>query len=164
MKIAILSDSHDNIPNLKKAVSLIKQKKIKTVIHCGDICAAVTLKKAFLNFKGKIHIVFGNVDGDRFFSAKDSLIMPHIKFWGEFGEIRAGKKKIAFTHSPKLARALAQTGKYDLVFYGHSHKPWEEKVGKTRLVNPGNIANIFYRPSFAIYDTKTNKLELVILS
>jgi predicted phosphodiesterase len=51
-----------------------------------------------------------------------------------------------------------------MVFYGHDHKPWEEMIGETRIVNPGNLANIFYAPTFAIFDTETGKLELKILS
>ena len=85
------------------------------------------------------------------------------KVFEESGQIKIGGKKIAFCHFPEIGRDLAKTQKYDLVFYGHTHKPWEEKIGKTRLVNPGNIAGLFFRPSFAIYDTKTGKLELKIL-
>jgi predicted phosphodiesterase len=31
------------------------------------------------------------------------------------------------------------------------------------LVNPGNLAGMFYKATFAIYETKTDKLELKIL-
>ena len=53
--------------------------------------------------------------------------------------------------------------KKDLVFYGHTHKPWEEKVGNCRLVNPGEVAGQRFKPTFALYDTQTDKLELKIL-
>jgi len=164
MKIAIISDSHDNLINFEKAVSWIKKEKIKTLIHCGDICAPATLKVALENFSGKVHLVFGNVDGDHFRITRASYEdLPQLKVWGELGEIEIGDKKIVFTHFPEFARGLAATGKYNLVFYGHTHQPWEEKIGKTRLVNPGNLAGLFYKATFAVYDTKTGKLELKIL-
>ncbi len=164
MKIAIISDTHDNLPNFKKAISFIKKQNIKVIIHCGDVTTPDTLKKGLEDFQGKIHLVWGNVDKDHFKEKKDySKEFPRIKFWGEKGEINANSKKIAFSHCPKIAHKLAQE-EYDLVFYGHTHKPWQEKEGDTELVNPGNLAGIFYKPTFAIYNTKNEKLELKILA
>lgn len=164
MEIAIISDTHDNLANFKKAISFIQKEKIEVIIHCGDICAPSTLQEAFQDFKGKVHIVFGNVDGDHFRITKLSFeSLPDVKIWGELGEIEVDNKKIAFCHLPEFARGLASTQKYDLVFYGHTHKPWEETVGKTKLVNPGNLAGLFYKATFAVYDTKTDRLELKII-
>ena len=35
MKIAIISDTHNNWPNFKKAIEWIKKEKIKLILHCG---------------------------------------------------------------------------------------------------------------------------------
>lgn len=165
MKIAIISDSHDNLANIKKAIDVLKKEKVKTILHCGDVCAPATLKEVLKDFNGKFHLVFGNVDGDHFRLTKISFGKPSkLKIFGELGEIKIGKKKIAFVHSPEFAKGLAATQKYDLVFYGHTHKPWVKIIGKTRLINPGNLAGLFYQATFAIYNTKTNKLELKILN
>ncbi len=165
MKIAIISDTHDNVANLKKAVDLIKKEKIKLIIHCGDIFHPQTLKEGLNNFQGKIYIIFSRADADFSEIPENSFKeLPKSKVWEEFGEIKIDGKKIAFCHFPEIARDLANSQKYDLVFYGHTHKPWEEKIGKTELVNPGNLAGLFYRATFAIYDTKINKLELKILN
>jgi uncharacterized protein len=66
-------------------------------------------------------------------------------------------------HYPEIAKKLAESGNYDAVFYGHTHRPWEETIGSCRLVNPGELAGQRYKPCFAIYDTETDKLELKIL-
>lgn len=162
MKIAIISDTHDNLPSFKKAVDIITEEKIGVVLHCGDIAKPQTLKEAIGNFKGKIHIVFGNIDEE--YSNNDSFSkIPKVKIHGKIGEIEINDKKIAFLHSPQEAKKLARSQKYDIVFYGHTHKPWEEKIGKTRLVNPGNITGLYFRSTFAIYDTETDKLELKII-
>ena len=180
MKIAIISDSHDNLPNFKKAIDWIEKEKIKTIIHCGDINSPAGLKEATQNFSGKIHLVFGNMDDSLLFSrAISEKTIKNAIFYGEIGEIEKGNKKIAFCHFPESAKKLALSGKYDLVFYGHTHKPWEEKigafnklstnpelhrrVGKCKLVNPGNLEGLFYKATFAVYDTKDDKLELKIL-
>jgi hypothetical protein len=164
MEIAIISDTHDNLATLKKAIDWIKKEKIKTIIHCGDIFKPETIKEGLKGFEGKIHIIFSPADASFSKIPKDSFKnIKGARIYSEFGKLKIGGKIIAFTHFPEIARDLTNTQKYDMVFYGHTHKPWEEKLGKTRLVNPGNLAGIFYKPTFAIYDTKTDKLELKIL-
>jgi putative phosphoesterase len=101
------------------------------------------------NFDGEIKYVKGNAD--------HNLDLP------ERSEVEFNGKKIGFTHFPDYAKKMAQSGKYDLVFYGHTHRPWDEKVGNTHMINPGELAGQFYKPCFATYDTKKNLLELKIL-
>ena len=87
------------------------------------------------------------------------------------GGIAAEGKKIGIVHFPGEAKKMAQSGKFDLVFYGHTHRPWDEKVpvlsgaegDGCHMINPGELAGQFYKPTFAIYDTETGKLELKIL-
>ena len=163
MKFAIISDSHDNVPNLQKALAWMKQNNIKELIHCGDLCAPVIIREVLApEFSGPIHIVFGNVE-DRETTPKLAAEFSQITHYGDLGEIEITGLKIAFIHYPDKAKELAVSGKYDLVFYGHSHKPWEETIGQTQLINPGTLAGLFYKASFAVYDTDTKKLELKIL-
>lgn len=172
MHIAIISDTHDNIPNLEKFLNWAKDNKIEAIIHCGDLCAPAFLTKVLApNFSGQIHLIYGNV-GDREKLTAEVKDFPNVKFYGDFGEIELDNKKIAFVHQPEEAKKMAETGKYDLVFYGHNHKPWIQKMRieadhnqrkSALLVNPGNLAGMFYKATFAIYDTETDKLELKIL-
>lgn len=163
MKIAIISDTHDNVPNLEKALQWMKANGIEQIIHCGDLCApSILIKVLAPQFSGPIHMVFGNVE-DRELLAKVAAGFPQVKHYGDVGEIKLDGKKIAFVHFPDKAKVLAGSGKYDLVFYGHNHTPWEEKVAQTRLINPGTLAGLFAKATFAVYDTITDKLELKIL-
>ncbi len=150
MKFAIVSDTHDNIKNFLKIIDFLNKEKIATILHCGDICNQEIMDEAVKSFKGKIYYVHGNGDYE----------LPELP---EKMEIQLGGKKIFINHYPEIAKKAAESGKYDLVFYGHTHKPWEEKVGKCRLVNPGEVAGQRYKPTFALYDTETDKLELKIL-
>lgn len=163
MQIAIISDTHDNIPNIEKFLTWLKFQDISLIIHCGDLCAPAILTKILApNFSGEIHLVYGNVC-DRESLKENVKEFKNVKLHGDFGEIEKEGRKIAFVHYPDEGKKLAESQKYDIVFYGHTHKPWEEKMGKTLLVNPGNLAGMFYKATFAIYNTKTNKLELKIL-
>jgi uncharacterized protein len=153
MKIAIVSDTHNNWANFKKALDWIKKEKIQLILHCGDISSQETIDEAKKYFGGDIKFVKGNADWN--------LDLP------EKMEIEFNGKKIAFCHFPDIAKKLAQSGKYDLVFYGHTHRAWDERVpsgrGNCHMVNPGELAGQFYKAAFAVYDTATGNLELKIL-
>jgi len=165
MKFAIISDTHDNLATLEKAVNWMNKNNIEEIIHCGDICSPDTLKELSKMFPGKIHVVFGNIDEDIFSIRKKHSEGQtlNVILYGDLGKLEKDSLKISFVHHPKLARTLAGSGNYDLVFYGHTHKPWEEKVSACRLINPGNLSNTLYKASFAVYDTKSDQLELKIL-
>lgn len=165
MRIAIISDIHDNWARLDQVVDLIKKEKdIKTVICCGDVCAPSTLEKLAKTLpKHKIYLVWGNVDGDHAMDEKVAKKAGNVEIMGEFGKLELDGRKIAFCHYPAKAKELAKTKKFDVVFYGHTHKPWEEKIGSTIILNPGEITGFFYTPSFAIYDLAKMKAELKLL-
>ena len=150
MKFAIVSDTHNNLANFKKAIDWIKKEKIQLILHCGDISSQETINEAKAYFKGEIKYVRGNAD-------YGLETIPYSD------DTELGDKKIAFAHFPDVAKKMAQSQKYDVVFYGHTHRPWEEKVGDCRFINPGELAGQFYKPSFAVYDTETDNLELKIL-
>lgn len=157
MKIAIISDTHDNLATLNQALDWLNRKNVEIIIHCGDVSTTATLENLINRFSGPIYLVLGNTD---------NLILTrknNVKIWEEKGEIVIENKKIVFTHFPKKALELAQNIKPDLVFYGHTHKPWIKSIGHTKLVNPGTLAGLFYKATFAVYDTLTDKLELKIL-
>src|SRR5262245_30251008 len=59
MKIGLISDTHDNIQNIRKAISLFTNKNVSFVIHAGDIVSPEAVK-AFLGVK--IIAVLGNND------------------------------------------------------------------------------------------------------
>jgi len=165
MLIAIISDTHGNNATFAKFAAWAKQNKVREVIHCGDIGFAYFAKEMTeLLPEAHFSLVIGNLDND-----KDSIEKmvapgqsPNTSFYGKTGEMEIDHKKIAFTHKPDDARKLAATGRFNLVFFGHTHQPWEEKVGFCRLINPGNLAGEIYQSTFAVYDTKTGYLELKI--
>ncbi|MEI6288581.1 MAG: YfcE family phosphodiesterase [bacterium] len=183
MLIAIISDSHDNITNIEKFLSWAKENKIETIIHCGDIASPETIDYLSKNFSGVIHFAFGNMDNN-YRSAILTMknIWTNVELHGNIGttvipaeagisskihEIPGQARddiRIAFCHFPDQAKELASSGNYNLVFYGHTHKPWMETLpNNCQLINPGTLGGIFSKATFAIYDTISKKLELKIL-
>jgi len=187
MKIAIISDIHNNIPNLTKVLSYCRENEIEKIICCGDLASIETLDYLNDNFTGEIFYTFGNMDNDFLknypFEKTDSstslgmtYAYKNTKIFKDFGEAEIdvlqgvelpigsstpNKIKIAFVHFPKKARELCETGKYDFVFHGHTHKPWQEKINNCMLLNPGNVGNQIYPPTFAVWNTSDNLFELI---
>ena len=165
MLLAIISDTHGNLVTFKKFAGWAKQNQISEIIHCGDFGFTDFAKDmAGLLPDASFHIITGNADTDP--AKLKKMIadgqLPNVIFYGQTGKIELGGKKIAFTHKPDDAQKLALTSQFDLVFFGHTHKPWEETIGSCRVINPGTLAGIYYRSTFAIYNTATDNLELKI--
>jgi len=160
MKIAIVSDTHDNLPNFRKAVDWIKKQGIETIIHCGDVACPETLDSALAGFTGQVFISLGNADIGH---GWEKCLVPGAQHFKEFGRVKINGKNIGFCHFPETAKHLAKLGEYDLVFYGHTHKPWKQEIGKCQFVNPGNLCGSPYKATFAVFDTENNLLELKIL-
>ncbi len=160
MKIAIVSDSHDNIINIEKFLTWAEKQEIDIIIHCGDIAAPSVIKELFSSFGGDIHLVHGNVS-DRESLEKTCSGFKNITLHGDEGKLELDERKIAFCHFPEQAQKLAETGDYQLVFYGHTHKPWMETLAnKSQLINPGTLGGLFQTATFAVYDTQKGTLVL----
>jgi hypothetical protein len=159
MRIAILSDIHDNIWQLDKVLARVTGAG--ALIFCGDFCAPFTLTQLGQGFKGAVHVVWGNNDGDKWLLTRNALAVGNVTLHGELAELELGGRKIAANHYPHIARQLAESGSYDVVCYGHDHTTHLEQLGRTLLVNPGEVMGRFGKSTFAWYDTETGTAELV---
>jgi putative phosphoesterase len=158
MKVAILSDIHDNIWKLE---TLLAGLEADALIFCGDFCAPFTLAQICESFAGPIHIVFGNNDGDKLLLAQVAGRFSHVTLHGEFAELELDGRRLAVTHYPEIGQALAQGGVHDLVCHGHSHERVIERAGETLRVNPGEVMGRFGLSTYAVYDTVTGRAEIV---
>ncbi len=158
MKIAILSDSHDQINHLRAAVTESNKAGARILIHCGDLISPFMLKE-LAAFSGAVHLIYGNNVGDQhLISSSCSVKYPTITHHGVFGAVEAGGLKIAFTHYPQMARGLAGQGSFDVVCCGHNHTFGVEEVGDSLLVNPGELLGGEGRPTFILFETETREV------
>lgn len=161
MRIAILSDTHDHIPNLRSAVTYCNAYGVQMMIHCGDLISPFMLME-LAEFSGPVHLIYGNNVGDQHLisqscGTKYSTITHH----GNLGAVEAGGIKFAFNHYPQLARGIALQGSFDVVCCGHTHRYHVEKIGECLLINPGDLHGGKEQPGFVIFETATKNIERV---
>jgi len=160
MRIAILSDTHDNIWKLDSAMPKLAESDV--ILHCGDLCSPFLIQRLAEGVKGKpVHVVWGNNDGDRQMLTVVAARAGNVSLHGELAEIDLDGLRVAMTHYPAIGRALAEGGRYDLVCYGHDHKAHEERVGRTLLLNPGEVMGLYGKSTFALFVTRSQKIAWV---
>lgn len=131
MVIGVISDTHDNLPVVKKTFKMLNEMGINTVIHCGDIVSPFVVEH--FNCE-KMFAVFGNNDGDKIllkerFEKKGFVISKGPECFTIEG------RKILVMHEPKQLENFIK-GDYDLILYGHTHKL---DLGE-RIINPGELS------------------------
>lgn len=157
MLIGIMSDSHDDMQRIRDAVALFNWRKAGHVIHAGDMVSPFTMDELG-SLACPMTAIFGNNDGDRVLLTQrygeTMNTQPHI--------FTLDGKRFALVHEPVSVNALADSGHYDVVVYGHTHRPEVRSVAQTLVVNPGKTARLHKGAStVAFYDTETGKAELV---
>jgi hypothetical protein len=163
MRLAVMSDSHDNLWKLEAAAPTIASAE--AVLHCGDLCSPFLVRRlGEIAGDRPVHIVWGNNDGDTYLIGKVAAEFPAISLHGELAEIVVGGLRTAVNHYPRIARGLALSGEYDLVCYGHDHLRAEERIGDCLLLNPGELLGMKGVSSLAVVDTTRRRIEWVELS
>src|SRR3954454_22631813 len=120
MRLALISDIHDNLWKLEPVLQYLKQCDV--MICCGDLCSPFVIDELGGGFGREIHVVFGNNDADLFRITAKSKRYPNIRLHGEFCEIELAGKQVAVNHFDYIARPLAKSGIYDIVCFGHNHE------------------------------------------
>ena len=133
MKLGVMSDSHDNIPNVKRAVALFNEIGVDLVVHAGDFIAPFAIDP-LADLNCRVVGVFGNNDGERVVLAKKFEAIGEVH--PNLASTSLGNKTIAVMHYPELAIPIAKSGDYDIVVYGHTHKIDIQK-DNSLLLNPG---------------------------
>jgi len=161
MKIAIISDIHDNVVNLEKCLTWCRAQNIVAIICCGDICDQDTLHFLAANFLGTIYLAWGN--GELFTENDLKKYANIISFGRSGGAVKIHHKAIGICHEPMLRKKLVTNHHCDIIFYGHTHLPWEEKFSGIRAINPGTLAGQFTRATFATWDIDDDILALKLI-
>lgn len=161
MKIAIMSDSHDNWNNLEKAIETANEKGCGYLLFAGDLVAPPGL--AILDkFEGKVKFVWGNNEAERVGMTRKMDASQKIELCGDVYEGDVDGVRIFMNHYPRFVELAAKSGEFDLCIYGHTHEISQEKINDCLLFNPGEIQGYkTNKPSFGIYDTTTKNIEVL---
>jgi putative phosphoesterase len=159
MLIGIIADTHDNLIYTRKAIELFNKRKVEHVIHAGDYTSPFTLK-LFKELNCRYDGVFGNNDGDKLLLLERSEGNIHNQPY----IFTLANKKIIVMHEHHVVNALADSGHFDLVIYGHTHKPDTKKIRHTLIVNPGEAGTWLYGTStVALADLSRMEAEIIEL-
>ncbi len=157
MLIGIISDTHDDTTAIRKAVDFFNNEKVSHVIHAGDITSPFTFE-IFRELKCKFTGIFGNNDGDKLLLKEKSGGNIH----NQPRIITIGGKKIVIMHEPDLVSALAHSGDFNIIVYGHTHRPVVKKVKDTLIINPGKAARLYKGEStLALLNTANMEARIV---
>lgn len=172
MNIGVISDTHDDINNVKKAIKIFNEYNVDYVIHAGDyVFPGIVLEFGNLNKNIKFLGVLGNNDGEKIGLANNfQRIGGNIKW--DFGEITLDDLSMGIYHgtNTELTNSLILGNRFDVFIYGHTHKKDNRVIGKTQLLNPGSAHQDLQKdepnkgPSVLIYDTIFKKCEFILLN
>ncbi len=159
MLVGVVSDTHDHLPLVEKAVKLFVNRGVEHILHAGDIVAPFSLMP-IIESGIPFHGVLGNNDGEI------PLLLERSK-----GAIRPaprrlvlGECKVLLQHFHHFVEEIAKSGKFDVVIYGHTHEVENRMVGIALLLNPGECCGLLTgKATVAILDTETLDAEIVAL-
>lgn len=155
MKLAICADIHDNEAYLGMFLGWCAGHSIEAILCCGDITGLPVLR--MLNASGlPVHFIRGNAE---LFEDTAFTKLKNLDYLGRSGCIALDGKKIGLCHEPRYIDRLLKESP-QIVFYGHTHKPWIEERNSIPIVNPGTLGGVFTPSTFAFWDTAKPLPEL----
>ena len=168
MLLAVISDTHDHRDKILKAVSIMNERNVDALIHCGDFIAPF-VKRWFDGLKQRIkdnfYGTFGNNDGERLYLLENLGQMCDLVGLELIKEFDGKRVYAAHMPKPQTIDALAASGKFDIVLSGHTHEVVNKKhENGTLIVNPGEACGYLSdKATFAIIDTDALEAEIIEL-
>ncbi|MGQ9473877.1 MAG: metallophosphoesterase [Candidatus Caldatribacteriaceae bacterium] len=157
MIVGVLSDSHDNLVELKKALDILQEEGAELILHAGDYVAPFSvqlLAELSIPWWG----VLGNNDGEIlgiFQKSGGKIKTPFL-------ELEEQGFRIWMSHFYQPAKWAFMSGHYDLVVYGHTHEAIIKEEGKSILLNPGEVCGLLSgRSTIAVCNLEKRVAKLV---
>ena len=162
MRVAILSDIHDNLWSLAAAVQHAR-RAADVLLCCGDLCSPFVIDE-LAKFEGDVHIVFGNNDADLYRITSKAAKFQNVHLHGELFQSEIAGRRFAMNHFDYLAKPMAASGMFDVVCFGHNHEIEISRAGDCLLINPGPIMGAKFSSgkwedvphTFVIFDSLAN--------
>ncbi len=156
MKLGVLSDNHGRLGGVRAAVEIFDAERVDAVAHCGDLCGVETLEF----FPGRpCWFVWGNMD------VPEPTWRPWVEAAGAYWPedvpviIETEGKTIAMCHGHESVFAgVCESGKFDYVLHGHTHRRADHRRGRTRIINPGALYRTATK-TVAILDIGSDDLQ-----
>lgn len=161
MLVALLSDIHDHTTHLLLALHAAEEQGCTHMIYLGDMATIQTFHTLRNEWEHHIDLVLGNNEYEIYAFREAARLWPRTKLHDNEATITLDNRKLFFCHLPGPAMQAARTGKYDAVFFGHTHVPEISTKGYTLVANPGEVYGRQGKPSIGIYDTSDNTVKIL---
>ena len=161
MKIGILSDTHNDSGMTVRSLAEFRRRGINLLFHCGDLTTAemVVLFQGF-----GVYFVRGNMDRHHVPALKKATAAQAGAQWLGKGDcVALHGKSISISHGDRetLFEELL-LAKPDYLFHGHTHRRRDERVGPTRIINPGALGGVQHEVrSICVLDLATDQLQVI---
>jgi putative phosphoesterase len=158
MRIGVVSDTHNNLRNVKRIVALFGAAGVERVIHTGDITQPRTLC-ALAEVGVPILAVFGNNDERE--ALLDSAADLAVELTEPPFEWVIASRRILVAHDPvELEGAIED--EHAVVLHGHTHRRTIERSEGRLLFNPGECAgHLPGRQTVGVVDLETLEPDLL---
>lgn len=167
MRLGLLSDTHGNRARTAEALLLLRDAQVQAVLHAGDVgdAAILTDLGAAFGLAGvPVHAVAGNVDGwDDEIVRFPASAGVHMHVTSATLEFDGQKLFLTHGHHATLLEQAIAGGQYGLVIHGHTHQRRDERIGPTRVINPGAVHRAPH-PGVAVLDLATGELRFLSLA
>lgn len=163
MKVGLLSDSHDRLEKIERALSILGTEKVDIILHAGDIISPFSAK-LFTKIDTPTYFTFGNNDGEKILLKEIIISSKNCRLVWPKGVIEVEGYRIALLHGEDedIVESLASSSRYDLVVYGHWHKTVNKRYNNTLLVNPGELCGYLSgRSTFAIVKMEEKRADII---
>lgn len=158
MLVGIFSDTHDNLPQIEKALAEFKRRKVQAMLHAGDIVAPFAARLIAGKIDVPLHIVYGNNDGEK---EGLRLALPQIAPGPVL--IHLGDRIVAMAHDFSQIPAKIRDHANILVA-GHTHQAFMKTEEGKLMINPGECGGwLKGRSTIAILETDSLQAEIVDL-
>jgi len=137
MKIAVLSDTHSAMIPDQVCKAL---KEADLVIHAGDVCDAKMFKE--MSDLNTVKAVYGNMDE----AALRRQLPRRLIFKCE--DVQVGVVHGNGAPEGLIGRVEQEFEglKVDVIIFGHSHEPFNKKIGEVLFFNPGSPNDNIFAP------------------
>ena len=161
MLVGAISDTHDNLPLIDKAIERLNREQVSLVLHAGDYVSPFVIPM-FKALNARLVGVLGNNDGDHEMLKEQFKDSDNCELHGKFAMIEVEGFRIALLHGNEreLLDALVGCGGIDAVIHGHTHASIVRR-GKTLVLNPGEVCGYLTgKPTLALLDTQNRDANI----
>jgi len=151
MRIGVLADTHDRLPALERGLAILQERQVEAIVHAGDLVAPFTAKR-LLAWRGPLHVIYGNNDGER----RGLNQITDGPLW-----IPAGGRRVLLHHFIDWCKA-DDVAKADIIITGHTHEVVSERRDGKLFLNPGECCGwVNGRCTLAVLDTRSLSAEVI---